>query len=387
MLPGLVVVAALLLVPTHVQGLRRSAGNRGNSTPADHGHTANATTVAVADRQWRNVTGAPGHVLVNTAVTPAGAPQTFQSFYNAHTSGRGVWKWSNALDAYQRHFAPLAGQVTGLAEVGVQSGGSILMWKAVLGPQCHIFGIDINPACRQFADDTTTITIGDQGDAAMWNAFYTASGASQQLDILLDDGGHQPTQMGTTLHLSFPHMKPGGIIAIEDIFGPHYLQQFLFPAAQSIGAWNAQWQVASVHIYPGVLIVHKAGAAAGRPTGPAPVAAVQVTDFPQLWAAVPQHPGAAVALENPAWGSLLTENALKGTFNEFGPLWQGDMWDNPPGCATTPAPVCTSGIHNSQVQAHIIGVHIFPTRLIAEVAATPPLIQAVRKGTEWIPYR
>merc|ERR1719331_1578705 len=100
-------------------------------------------------------------------------PQTFQGFYNSHTTGRGIWKWSNSLDAYQRHFAPMANQPgLALGEVGVQSGGSILMWKAVLGAQLKFYGFDINKNCMQFADATTVITIGDQGDVKMWNSFF-----------------------------------------------------------------------------------------------------------------------------------------------------------------------------------------------------------------------
>merc|ERR1719247_3827036 len=106
-------------------------------------------------------------------------PTTFPGFYNSHTTGRGIWKWSNSLDAYQRHFAPMAGQAElALGEVGVQSGGSILMWKAVLGAQLKFYGFDINKNCMQFADATTVITIGDQGDVKMWNSFFSKTSKS-----------------------------------------------------------------------------------------------------------------------------------------------------------------------------------------------------------------
>merc|ERR1719456_1144920 len=73
-----------------------------------------------------------------TNVTGAGVKQapTFPGYYYSHQTGRGIWKWSNSLDAYQKHFAPLTGQPLALAEIGVQSGGSIEMWHAVLGAQC-----------------------------------------------------------------------------------------------------------------------------------------------------------------------------------------------------------------------------------------------------------
>merc|ERR1719159_1413126 len=126
--------------------------------------SALAVTKAVSLQHQRDTKNA------STDFQPA---QTFPGFYNSHTTGRGIWKWSNSLDVYQRHFAPMAGQAgLSLGEVGVQSGGSILMWKAVLGAQLKVYGFDINPNCKQFADATTTITIGDQGDVKMWESFF-----------------------------------------------------------------------------------------------------------------------------------------------------------------------------------------------------------------------
>lgn len=309
--------------------------------------------------------------------------QTFQGFYNSHTTGRGIWKWSNSLDAYQRHFAPMAGQpALSLGEVGVQSGGSILMWKAVLGATLKFYGFDINPKCTQFADSTSIITIGDQGDVNMWNQFFEKT--SQSLDILVDDGSHQAHHMGITLHTAFPHINPGGFVAIEDIHGRHYVQSFFTPAAQSISAWHAQSLVASVHVYPFMLVVHKAGGTQHPMNLPA--ASATIGDFPALYPLLTTMPGKVVAIENAAWGSFLSQSTLANIFAELGPLHDASTWANPPGCLTTADPVCTNMVRNSNYQQHVIGVHIFPTQALVEIAAAPPVIQATRKGTVWIAY-
>mmetsp|Transcript_12824 Transcript_12824/g.39726 ORF Transcript_12824/g.39726 Transcript_12824/m.39726 type:complete len:358 (-) Transcript_12824:63-1136(-) len=313
------------------------------------------------------------------------APVTFRGFYDAHASGRGIWKWNNALDSYQRHFAGYVGQPTALAEVGVQSGGSILMWQAVLGANCRVYGLDINPACQQFADTTTSITIMDQGDLNAWNSFFSSlHSAGSALDVLVDDGSHLAPHMALTLQMSFPQTKAGGYVAIEDIHGQHYVESFFNPAAQSIGQWHAQALVASVHVYPFQLMVHKAGDPSKTFTPGA--AAATVSEFWQLWPALSQHPGGFVYLQNPAWGDFLAEPAMRSIFATFAPLHDYEMRAHPVGCESTSAAVCTVGIVNSQAQAQIVGVHVYAKYLAVEVAATPPVIAAVRRGSKFIAY-
>lgn len=57
-------------------------------------------------------------------------------------SGRFPWEC-------QHHLAGFAGKEISLAEVGVQSGGSLLMWKSVLGAEIKLLGLDINPKCEK----------------------------------------------------------------------------------------------------------------------------------------------------------------------------------------------------------------------------------------------
>jgi len=310
-------------------------------------------------------------------------PPTFQQWYDSHNEGRGIWKWSNSLAAYERHFKPLVGTPVAVSEVGVQSGGSILMWKAVLGEQIHFYGLDINPGCNKFKDHTTSITIGDQADPNMWKNFY--SKVVNKLDILVDDGGHTPTQMLVTLQETFPHLNAGGFVAIEDIHGRSYTQTFFHPAAQTISAWHTAGQVSSVHVYPFLMVVHKSGGA--HPALDLPAASQTVADFPAFYAILDSSPGQYVAIENPSWGSFLSAAALSNIFTELSPLHDYAMTDNPPGCATSTAAVCTNTITPSNYQAKVVGVHIFANRMIMEIAAAPPaVINAVRKGTEWLPY-
>lgn len=305
-------------------------------------------------------------------------------WYDTHMSGRGIWKWNNALAAYQRHMGPMAGQPLKVVEIGVQSGGSIQMWQAVMGPQCHVYGIDINDATTQFTDPLTTITIGDQADVGMWWHFYSAITMSP-VDALIDDGGHEPHQMLVTLEQSFDHLTPGAMIAIEDIHGLHYVDSFFVQAAQYLGEKGMQGATGSVHVYPFVLIAIRAGNEARGPLhfgGPSRL----VSTFEQMWPALAQTPGGHVILENPGWGPFLTLAGLTNFFKVFGDL-HGSAWnDMPPGCETAETGGCTVTVTNNAMQGLVTGVHIYPNRLVVEVAGGPVVINAVRRGVTWLPY-
>jgi len=276
----------------------------------------------------------------------------------------------------------MAGTPLKLAEVGVQSGGSIQMWETVLGPQCHVFGLDINPATMSFQDSVTTITIGDQADTQMWQNFY-ANVAQGPIDILIDDGGHESHQMLTTLASTFDNLTPGGMIAIEDIHGEHYVESFFVPAANFLGMKTGL--VSSVHVYPFVLLTQRAGNDLRAPLTFGGTSEI-VTGFDALWAAVPRHPGGHIILENAGWGPFLTTAGLTNFFRLFGELHHSVWYDVPTGCERTPAPVCSVNVQDGPMQTVISGVHIYPTRLVVEVTASPAVIQAVRRGTQWLPY-
>lgn len=356
-----------------------------------------APAVALSATRGTNVASANSTASTNATAAHAQMPgvvaaagMTFRSYYDTYTTGRGIWKWSNAIDAYQRHFAAFVGKPSKLAEVGVQSGGSIVMWQKVLGPQCHVYGIDINPATLNFQDPMATIVIGDQGDPAMWDKFFSATidSASGALNMLVDDGGHEPHQMYVTLTKAFDNASPGGIVAIEDIHGLHYVQSFFIPAGQWLGQKAQAGQLDSVHLYPFLLIAQKAGVA---PQGVQSQltfggSSTTVSEFDQLWQAIPLHPGGHVVLENAGWGPFLTSQGISNFLQVFAPLHASQWSDIPAGCEHTAAAVCTVQVHPAPMQSMIVGIHIYPTRLVVEVAGSPVNLQAVRHGDQWINY-
>jgi hypothetical protein len=309
---------------------------------------------------------------------------TFVGWYDAYNTGKGIWKWRNALEAYQVHFARFQNSKVALVEIGVQSGGSIKMFTDVLGGSCHYYGCDINPKCNNFASQLATITIMDQGDPQQWVNFY--SKVVNMVVIIVDDGGHQPFQMLITLQQSFTHVNPGGVHLVEDIHGTNgdYNAGFFSPAADFLGAVSDQ--VASVHLYPFVLVVQKIG---GTYVAPAPTtAAATYNTLESLFTALPNHRGSVVHLKNEAWPSFLSAAGMKAAFGAFYELHEGKVQPYPAHCFEDAVqfPECTMYVANTGMNALVTRVDIFAGHAEITVAADPPKIYASRKGTEWIPY-
>jgi SAM-dependent methyltransferase len=195
-----------------------------------------------------------------------------QTYFNSHTSGRGIWKWTHYLDIYHRHFQRFIGKEVHVLEVGVYSGGSLEMWREYFGPQCHVYGIDIREECKALETDSVKIFIGDQGNREFWQRFRQEVPV---LDILIDDGGHLLEQQIVTLEEVLPHLRPGGVYVCEDIhgdfnrFGAYVrgLAANLDIFAQRIGPGQGkellsdtasfQADIHSIHTYPYVVVIEK----------------------------------------------------------------------------------------------------------------------------------
>jgi len=137
-------------------------------------------------------------------------------YFNAHTLGPGIWKCDHYFDIYQRHFKKFVGREVHVLEIGVYSGGSLGMWREYFGKGCRIYGVDIEPACMAYKADGIDIFIGDQADRGFWERFRQAV---PKVDILIDDGSHDPEHQRITLEEMLPHIQPGGVYLCEDIVG------------------------------------------------------------------------------------------------------------------------------------------------------------------------
>lgn len=122
-------------------------------------------------------------------------------------------KWDNYFNIYDNIFKKFVNKKITFVEVGIGNGGSLFMWRKFFGKKAKIIGIELNPDAKKLEKFGFQISIGDQSDPQFWKSFYKKNG---KIDILLDDGGHRNIQQITTFMESYDHIKPNGIIVVED---------------------------------------------------------------------------------------------------------------------------------------------------------------------------
>lgn len=188
------------------------------------------------------------------------------------------YKWLHYFEIYNRHLSKYYGKDVTIMEVGVNQGGSLQIWKKVFGPNAKIIGIDIMPKCKELEEDQIQIFIGNQEDRGFWKDLKTKI---PQVDILIDDGGHEMNQQIVTFEEMFSFVKEDGVYLCEDT-GTSYNPQKFHSGYKKAGTWIEfskdlidylhAWfsrdkklmvneytnSIHSVHYYPGVTVVEKA---------------------------------------------------------------------------------------------------------------------------------
>ncbi len=197
-----------------------------------------------------------------------GSDNPLWDYFQNHKDGHGLWKWEHYFEIYHRHLTKFIGHKVNMLEIGIYSGGSLEMWWSYFGKDSHIYGVDIEGACKEYESDHVSVFIGDQADRAFWANFRAAV---RGLDIIIDDGGHTPEQQMITLEEMLPHLRPGGVYICEDIHGAfnrfgafatgltgelNRMNQIRDPLLQST-VTRFQSAIHSIHFYPYLLIVEK----------------------------------------------------------------------------------------------------------------------------------
>lgn len=122
-------------------------------------------------------------------------------------------KWWHYFDIYEQHFARFREIGPRFLEIGVQRGGSLKLWRDYFGPEAHIVGIDIDPACLGLDGQAGVVMIGDQADPDFLAEVVRMHGP---FDIVLDDGGHTALQQITSFAYLYPIMSERGVYLCED---------------------------------------------------------------------------------------------------------------------------------------------------------------------------
>ncbi len=199
-----------------------------------------------------------------------------EQFFNQHT-GRLIHKWHHYFEIYDRHFSRFRGRPVNIVEFGVSQGGSMQMWRHYFGPSARLFGVDINPNCKQFEEPGVQIFIGDQGDRVFLRSL---AATLPPIDILIDDGGHTMQQQIRTFEALFPKVAPNGVYLCEDLHTSYWREfgggvrrrgtfiEYSKNFIDSLHAWHSKEprllsvtdftrSVDSVHYYDSVVVIEK----------------------------------------------------------------------------------------------------------------------------------
>lgn len=140
-------------------------------------------------------------------------PLDFLFQYFDKNNNRLIHKWEHYFPIYEKHFSRFRNKSPKILEIGVFQGGSLQMWKNYFGEGCQIFGLDIDPRCKDFEEENIKILIGSQSDRLFLKTLKEQIG---YVDILIDDGGHTTEQQITSYEELFDLVKENGVYFCED---------------------------------------------------------------------------------------------------------------------------------------------------------------------------
>jgi SAM-dependent methyltransferase len=135
---------------------------------------------------------------------------------NVLTAGKYLTdKSQDYLDNYDRFLRPLQAREVKLLELGVNQGGSLLMWRDYF-PKGVVAGLDFRPL--QLADETGRVRLyqGRQEDLGLLTRI-AGEVAPEGFDVIIDDCSHIAEHARASFwHLFEDYLKPGGLYSIED---------------------------------------------------------------------------------------------------------------------------------------------------------------------------
>tara|TARA_B110000114_G_C14914323_1_gene325880 strand:+ start:60 stop:728 length:669 start_codon:yes stop_codon:yes gene_type:complete len=134
--------------------------------------------------------------------------------YFKNNTDRLIHKWNHYFDIYDRHFSRFRNKEIVILEIGVSQGGSLQMWKNYFGKDAKIYGIDIEPRCKELEEDNVKIFIGSQSDRKF---LQEVKRSIPKIDILIDDGGHTMEQLKVSFEELFDHVSSDGVYLAEDL--------------------------------------------------------------------------------------------------------------------------------------------------------------------------
>jgi hypothetical protein len=141
-------------------------------------------------------------------------------FFQNH-KGKISDKWTLYISEYEDLFKEFRDKEINLFEIGVQNGGSLEIWAKYFPKAKRIIGCDINKVCENlvFSDPRISIIIGDaNSDSVEEQISRSVSG----LDIIIDDGSHNSSDIINSFSRYLKYIKYDGLYIIEDLHASYW---------------------------------------------------------------------------------------------------------------------------------------------------------------------
>ena len=142
----------------------------------------------------------------------ARASNPLETLYYGH-EGHAAYKWHHYLALYDRHLSRFRDRPVRILELGIYRGGSLQIWKTYFGECAVIHGVDINPACTQFAEERVVPHVGSQADAGLLKQVVEEMGG---VDVVVDDASHRSSDQIVSFEALYPLVDENGVYICED---------------------------------------------------------------------------------------------------------------------------------------------------------------------------
>jgi hypothetical protein len=140
------------------------------------------------------------------------------------------------LERYDQILEPLIEKKIVLLELGVLTGGSLLLWRDYF-PLGTIVGIDINLPKSFQSIDRIHVFEGSQANPQFLSHVANVT-APDGFDVIIDDASHIGELTKTAFwHLFDNHLKPGGLYVIED-WGTGYYDDWPDGKSLDLGVYS-----------------------------------------------------------------------------------------------------------------------------------------------------
>ena len=149
-------------------------------------------------------------------------------FYETDVGDIVSGKLKHYFSVYEKEFEKYKKEEITFLEIGVNKGGDLLLWEKYFSNLKKLIGVDIIPECKEIEKKLkkTEIVIGDQGKDEFLRSL---ADKYKNIDIVLDDGGHQFNQQIKSFNYLFKNINDGGIYVIEDTHSSYDNYANLYP--------------------------------------------------------------------------------------------------------------------------------------------------------------